>query len=89
MLLLSAIVASAPSPGAEVAAVFAVYQGAEPSFENDCPLGPSSSSSARRMAAMAPTSTGCVPVLSFRSVFVNPGLAEFTLIFVSRSSYAR
>jgi hypothetical protein len=65
------------------------YQGSGPSFENTPPVGPSSSSSARRVAAMAPTSTGWIPLLSFKSVLVNPGFAEFTLMFVSRSSYAR
>jgi hypothetical protein len=67
----------------------AVYQGSGPSFENDLPVGPSSSGSAKRVASTAPISTGCVPVLPFRSVFVNPGFAEFILIVVPRSSCAR
>jgi hypothetical protein len=38
---------------------------------------------------MAPTSTGWVPVFRLSSVLVNPEFAEFTLIIVPRSSYAR
>jgi hypothetical protein len=40
------------------------------------------------VAARAPTSTGCVPWLLFKSVLVNPGYAELTLMLVPRNSHA-
>ena len=53
------------------------------------PVGPLSGSVARATSVFAPSAVPMGAASVPRSVFTQPGCAEFTLIFVSRSSYAR
>src|SRR5580698_182762 len=61
---------------------------ASPAWKNP-PVGPSSGRVANSTSVFAPSAALIGAALPPRSVFTHPGCAEFTLLFVCRSSCAR